>query len=410
MGGAVDKLTNHTNERRKETHPPHNSKPDHPERMSLSEVTTNDDTEQKRQSLSTASSTPCSNFYMACRNNNIKEVRKLLEKMTIDQIDQIEPNGSTALHAACFHGHIDIVKLLLEVGADRAIQNKFQCLPFDEAKNGQIKELFYRVPTANRFVSNTGAIEWELVDDDVLEKATEERKIIKSIYDTTDVEKMFEKIEKNYIDKGLSNMDKIQNIRRFFQKATKEQNPLWIIKAYTAETDFYKVLNTEIACGAAKNQSERRYIIALLSHHPMLNQLSFIGPSYRVIQMIYTDIEKYKVNYSLMTKSFLSSSIDRKIAELFLCQKESGQAQNPPLVRTRVDGSIIKSWVMCIYHIKHQRSALHIENSSQYVNEGEILIMPYTVFQVKSIKQIKISHLSNGQSMTEIELEECQKY
>jgi hypothetical protein len=410
MGGAVDKLTKHTNERRKETHPPHDSKPDHPERMSLSEVTTNDDTEQKRQSLSAVSSTPCSNFYMACRNGEIDKVRKLLEKMTIDEIDQIEPNGSTALHAACFHGHIDIVKLLLEVGADRAIQNKYQCLPFDEAKNGQIKELFYRVPTANRFVSNTGAIEWELVDDDVLEKATEERQIIKSIYDTTDVEKMFEKIEKNYIDKELSNMNKIQNIRRFFQKATKEKNPLWIIKAYTAETDFYKVLNTEIACGAARYQSERRYIIALLSHHPMLNQLSFIGPSYRVIQMIYTDIEKYKVNYSLMTKSFLSSSIDRKIAELFLCQKESGQAQNPPPVRTRVDGSIIKSWVMCIYHIKHQRSALHIENSSQYVNEGEILIMPYTVFQVKSIKQIKISHLSNGQSMTEIELEECQKY
>jgi hypothetical protein len=77
----------------------------------------------------------------------------------------------------------------------------------------------------------------------------EERQIIKTIYDTVSIDKMFERIEKNYIDKGLPNMDKIQNIRRFFQKATKEQNPLWIIKAYTAETDFYKVLNTEIACG-----------------------------------------------------------------------------------------------------------------------------------------------------------------
>jgi hypothetical protein len=65
---------------------------------------------------------------------------------------------------------------------------------------------------------------------------------------------------------------------------------------------------------------------------------------------------------------------------------------------------------MCIYHVKHKRTALHIENSSQYVNEGEILIMPYSVFQIKSIKQISISHLSNEQSITEIQLEECQNY
>jgi hypothetical protein len=203
---------------------------------------------------------------------------------------------------------------------------------------------------------------------------------------------------------------KIQNIRRFFQKATKEQNPLWIIKAYTAETDFYKVLNTEIACGATKYESERRYLIALLSHHPMLNQFSFIGSSYRVIQMNFDDLQNYRVNYSLMTKSFLSSSIDRSIAELFLYQKESTQTQPVIQTRTKVDGTLIKSWAMCIYKIQHPRSALHIENSSQYVNEGEVLIMPYTVFQVKSIKQIQMSHLSKGQSMTEIELEECQEY
>jgi hypothetical protein len=36
------------------------------------------------------------------------------------------------------------------------------------------------------------------------------------------------------------------------------------IDAYTAETDFYKILNQEIAAGATKYQNERRYIIALL--------------------------------------------------------------------------------------------------------------------------------------------------
>jgi hypothetical protein len=65
---------------------------------------------------------------------------------------------------------------------------------------------------------------------------------------------------------------------------------------------------------------------------------------------------------------------------------------------------------MCIYHIKHRRTALHIENSSQYANEGEVLIMPYTVFQVKRVDQIKPSYLPKEETMTRIELEECQEY
>jgi hypothetical protein len=221
---------------------------------------------------------------------------------------------------------------------------------------------------------------------------------------------MFEKIEKNYIDKGLTNFDGIENIRRFFQKATKDQNPKWIIKAYTAETDFYKILNQEIAAGATQYQSERRYIIALLSYHPILDQLVFTGHSYRVLKLNYNELEKYRINCSLMAKSFLSSSIDRKVAELFLCQQESIQKQIAAPIRTKADGSSIKTWAMCVYHVKHRRTALHIENSSQYANEGEILIMPYTVFKVKKIFQTKPLYLPKDQTMTEIELEECDQY
>lgn len=61
---------------------------------------------------------------------------------------------------------------------------------------------------------------------------------------------------------------------------------------------------------------------------------------------------------------------------------------------------------MCIYQIKHHRTALHIENHSQYANEGEILIMPFAVFQVKSVQQVSSSTLPKDSSMTEIQLEE----
>jgi ankyrin repeat protein len=222
MGNIVDSLINHANHRRDNMRYVYQSKSNHPDSSSLSEISTNDDTEQKSNELSITSPIKCSDFYLACRNNKIKVVKKLLEKITIDEIDEIEPNGSTALHVACYQGNKEIVELLLKAGADRAIFNKF-------------KQLFFRVPNSNRLVSNTGAIDWELINDSVIETATEERHIIKSLYENisgvTPIEKMFEKIEKNYIDKGLTNFDGIENIRRFFQKATKEQDPKWIIKA-----------------------------------------------------------------------------------------------------------------------------------------------------------------------------------
>ncbi|CAF1501094.1 unnamed protein product, partial [Adineta steineri] len=156
-----------------------------------------------------------------------------------------------------------------------------------------------------------------------------------------------------------------------------------------------------------KAQNERRYIIALLYHHPILDQLAFIGNAYRVVKINSDDLAKYQVDCSLMTKSFLSTSIDEKIAAWFLCQQEVTSMQNNNHEeRVKVDGTIIKSWIMCKYIIKHHRTALHIENISQYTSEGEILIMPYTVFKINKIKKVKPSYLPDGQLITEIQLEE----
>ena len=163
MGNVIAFLKKHMFNRRKKENTDSHSRPDHPERLPVDESSTVKDPKQKRNSLSTIteaapSTTPteitieegaqttttstdmvtpsnkCSNFYLACRTNNIEEVKKLLETITLDEIDKLEPNGSTALHTACYHGHEEIVELLLEAGADRSIHNKYHFLPFDEAK------------------------------------------------------------------------------------------------------------------------------------------------------------------------------------------------------------------------------------------------------------------------------------
>jgi hypothetical protein len=51
--------------------------------------------------------------------------------------------------------------------------------------------------------------------------------------------------------------------------------------------------------GATQYQPERRYIIALLWHHPTLNELSYIGSSYQVMEVYFIDLEKYPIDHSL---------------------------------------------------------------------------------------------------------------
>ncbi|CAF2763774.1 unnamed protein product [Rotaria sp. Silwood2] len=184
--------------RRKRRYLPPQCLPDHPECISPDELTNINKIAGQSESspiliettipspTTATSSNKCSDFYLACRNNKIEEVQALLETMDTNDIDRVEPNGMTALHAACFHGHLEIVKLLLMVGADRAIQSKYGNLPFGEARTDEIKELFYLIPNSNRLQSNKGTIEWEIIDDDdIVDDATQIRHLLKSTFDST---------------------------------------------------------------------------------------------------------------------------------------------------------------------------------------------------------------------------------
>ncbi|CAF1545427.1 unnamed protein product [Didymodactylos carnosus] len=82
-------------------------------------------------------------FYNACRSNNIDYIAKYAGSMTIDEINCIEPNGSTALHTACHFGHMKIVQILLENGASRSIRNRLTNLTaYEETDNEYIRSLF----------------------------------------------------------------------------------------------------------------------------------------------------------------------------------------------------------------------------------------------------------------------------
>ena len=110
------------------------------------------------------SSNQVSDFYMACRNNNIEKVKELINTLSVEEMNHLEGSGTTALHVACYYGHVEIVRLLLQVnGLNRTILNKYGCLAYDEAAKAEIKDLFKRYPGSDRFVANSGKVEWLLV-------------------------------------------------------------------------------------------------------------------------------------------------------------------------------------------------------------------------------------------------------
>ncbi len=184
-------------------------------------------------------------LYMACRNGDLDIVQQLLPTLTLDEINQIEPNGSTSLHAACYFNHPQIVKLLLDCGALRTTLNSHGCTAFDEAATDQIKELFPRPFAAGQA---------RFSDDILLEHAIEWISIehgpygwwYKEFVGNKDVNKATDCI---LMDERFHDTSSTHKIEYFLDKARKTQDPKWLVQAYSAETGFCHAINKALALG-----------------------------------------------------------------------------------------------------------------------------------------------------------------
>lgn len=115
--------------------------------------------ESKRERARRMALTPgeSSDFYLCYLHGFIEPVRKMLKeavignKPTLDELSALQSNGSTALHAATFNGHLDIVKLLLNHGFNRTILNRYGKQAYEEAQTAEMRNLFNRPDSTNRF-------------------------------------------------------------------------------------------------------------------------------------------------------------------------------------------------------------------------------------------------------------------
>ncbi|CAF2641520.1 unnamed protein product [Rotaria sp. Silwood2] len=207
----------------------------------------------------------------------------------------------------------------------------------------------------------------------------------------------------------------VQKIRDLFNQAMEKSDPNYILQAYTAEQKFTHLLNKDMARnvshdihqGCTKFGCDTLYttedgiksIASIFFYHPKF--ITHAGKVYRG-KFEKFELEHYQVNQCIMTKTFVSTSKDPNAAEFY-----SGyDRQKRKLLWEDEEKKISIFWTIIIKNLNGIRRALDISNRSQFPDEQEVLLLPYSVF---TITKKEIIELENGKRI-EIELEEYEEH
>lgn len=223
-----------------------------------------------------------------------------------------------------------------------------------------------------------------------------------------------------YVDKDMSNIEGIEMIREFYRLA--RDDPVYLIKAYTAETDYYRLLNQHLAITDPTPMSRSvdeeggrwyrlRDLVGIIASHDNMKSFIFRGRVFRGMRLTLEELSAYELPIKtksqatyqsggdniryIVNKTFLSTSKDYDTAKSFAFGGVERHARS---------GELVKIPTICIYHIQSDaRIALDVESISEYSHEREVLILPGQTFEVVSVK--KNIPTADG-LMNEIHLEE----
>ena len=180
-----------------------------------------------------------------------------------------------------------------------------------------------------------------------------------------------------------------------FDRAINERDPSPLLTAYTAATGFYSLLNVDLAKLQVENLTCQEnlslaYYVGIIAGHPKFEELSYIGEVFRGMKITNDDLNQYETGTRILTKSFSSASQDKNVALIF--------SQTAAGTNTHLQ-------VICTYEIRNRRTALNIQSISEFEEELEVLIMPYSAFKIMDIQRYEQSP-----NEVEIQLKECEPW
>ncbi|CAF3924387.1 unnamed protein product, partial [Adineta steineri] len=351
-------------------------------------------------------------LYKACKENEISKMKEYLQNIDIRILNERISNGSTSLHIASYNGHNEIVRLLLKAGASRTIRNwPYELTPYEEARTQSTKDLF-RIKLdqdkSDHFINNDVYIEWMTTSRNPGQKRTYLRQKLNQLktYKNNNVGDIYRELVERmyaYIDTlSLTNNMK-QIAQQYFVEMRETLDPVYIIKAYTSGTGFHKYYNEFIAQHAIDffdpfiidihiDYSIVKCLMtatAIIMCSKRFYKYRYCGQTYRGMTITEKDLYKYVVKSKIMNKSFLSTSKSKEIAEVFSgCIQEHLSIQATDIA------------AFCTYIIKNSETALDLEKISEFGEaESEVLILPFSIFEVKSVQRLSTNKVH-------IELEE----
>ena len=356
-------------------------------------------------------------LYNACCINNCKAYQENFLHSEINT--PLDDQGNTALHLATLYGHLDIIRLLLRYHASRTVVNKDGKKPQEMNSDRSITQQYTTavrpLPKTddNHFVATipeVEMIEWNDSYQNAYRIAFENHQHMKRWITKVPLKKLLQAIDQDYLDTlTFPSNDNLLTLKEQLKNAIDKNDLTYLIKMYTSPTSFYKFLNADMAklgsdfrfvttrLDYPDNEPPKnlgQYIFAsLIINHKTFQQYQcaeVMDTSYRGMNVTIQDLEAYKKDSIIITRSFLSTSRDRSLVQLFL---QFDKINRPPVV--------------CIYQITNLRSSLFIGSLSMIPGEDEILIAPFTVFRIESITDNVIKHEQIEHKIKEIKLVEC---
>ncbi|CAF0835120.1 unnamed protein product [Rotaria sordida] len=382
-----------------------------------------------------------SQFYFACRNGDIDTVKQMLPTIRYDQLNQLEPNGSTALHAATYFGHVDIVRLLLHAySCQRHLRNRHGFTAYEEAQTDEMRELFHRPSKENRFNDDSIAIErtFQIYSSS----------IDKTEMNSNDDDDGISKPDRRYLIGYETNeevgqqLDGLNGVKAFLQSRVGryimgrgmklklgkdagygEEEYAYVTSERFRHEALQKVLNEDVTanhpyykhcCHLLNKYIQEGTIESLLKlytleapfYHSLLKRSSplgfpffmhlsdlkqryYQGYSYRGVQLTRHELNEYR--WALKNKdsvlsayTFASTSINRDVAEKFAAKPSSSSSSSSDKIS-----------VLLIFHFPQPcDTAINLSEIpeyqlpciSNYENEKEVLVGPRTFFKVTEIE------------------------
>lgn len=341
-----------------------------------------------------------SEFYWACRHGDYQKVKNLMSRLNYEQLSQIEPNGSTALHAATFYGHYKIVQLLLDQGCSRTTLNRYGHTAYEEAQSEQMRSLFLR-PSSQRFVDEdptqsfglmTNADNSDEEDDGIPNKwvkgyankdgAREAnfmhaiarapllmRKVIRSRLEEECKESLETFVHSN-VDQRNAFYSRATSLYNTFKK---ERTIESLFTLYTLQTPIY---------GALQDDCES-FTALVYMHLPELKDRAFTGTTYRGSRMTDVDIQAYRWALAqnrrvIETRTIQSTSKSKQKALEFATQPNYSK---PFSVLMIFDFPQVCPTAIDLTKISDARPTC-----SEFEEEQEVTLLPFTLFTIVDIK------------------------